>query len=249
VLPIALGPATRLASSPIWDVKLYWADVRFGSATDTDDAQGVTVAVGDTSALDLPMLQQALGGFIGTVSQRPPGYSAVHTGGQRAYALARRGETPVLPPRVVQIDAIEVVGWEPPMLSLRVQCRSGTYIRAIARDLGEAVGCPAHLAALVRLRVGPFTLDDALSYADLDAIAADGDWNRALWAEDLAARDRPALVLDEDGVRRFGWGQAREAQGAEGTARVYNAEGVFLGLASGAGDSWQPSIVFPSAAS
>ncbi len=248
VLPVAIGPATRLASRPVWDVKLYWADVRFGSATDTDDAQGVAVAVGDARALQIGTLEHALGAFVGDISQRPPGYSAVHFAGERAYAVARRGGEPVLAARKVHVDAIQMIGWDPPILSLKVQCGSGTYIRAIARDLGEAVGCPAHLAALVRLRVGPFALHDALSYEELETIAAHGDWGRVLWPEDLVARDRPALALDDDGARRFMSGQARQALGsAEGTARVYDPQGRFLGLAEGANDRWQPSIVLKSA--
>lgn len=247
VLPIALGPATRLASSPVWDVKLYWADVRFGLATNTDDAQGVTVAEGDARAVDLLALERTLAGFVGDISQRPPRYSAIHVDGARAYQRARQGEMPVLGPRVVHVGAIEVVGWEPPVLSLKVQCGSGTYIRAIARDVGAAIGCPAHLASLVRLRVGPFALDDALTYGDLDAIAAHGDWSRVLWSEDVAAWDRPALALDQAGSQRFAWGQARKAvRTASGTARVYSNEGAFLGLAVGTSDHWQPSVVLRS---
>lgn len=247
VLPIAIGPATRLASSPVWAMKLYWADVRFGFSTDTDDAEGAVVAEGNASALDLSAVEHALQDFVGNVLQQPPAYSAVHVGGERAYVAARRGERPPLAPREVHIDVIRVCGWEPPVLSLRMQCQSGTYVRALARDLGQALGCPAHLASLVRLRVGPFTLGEALGPDELDAISASRGWNRVLYSEDIAASSWPALVLDHERARRFGSGQAW-TDGSEPDqefARAYNEAGAFLGIARGMGDRWQPSVVLP----
>src|SRR4030095_7712377 len=93
-----------------------------------------------------------------------------------------------IPERTVQVDAIALVRWQPPVLSLRIQCRSGTYIRSMARDLGAGVGSPAHLSALVRHRVGPFMLRDALGLADLEALAGTSAWERVLWPFDVAGR-------------------------------------------------------------
>ena len=147
VLCVALGRATATLGSPLWDRKLYWADVRFGTATDTDDADGRTTEMGSPDSLTMERLRAGLEPFVGDIAQRPPAYSAVQVGGQRSYVAARRGQLAELPPRPARVDAIALQSWEPPVASLLLQCGSGTYVRAIARDWGRAVGCPAHLEA------------------------------------------------------------------------------------------------------
>src|SRR6266542_3538594 len=124
VLPVALGRATRTTAGNAWDRKLYWADVRFGTATDTDDATGTVIEAGRSEGVTLEACVSALARFIGEIDQRPPAYSAVHIDGRRAYAEARRGRTEELPLKRVRIDAINVVGCRPPVLSLLVQCHS-----------------------------------------------------------------------------------------------------------------------------
>src|SRR4029077_16182962 len=122
-------------SSATWDTKLYWADVAFGTATDTDDADGREIASAPTEPLAPDSILHALDGFVGAGDQRPPAYSAVHVEGQRGYQAARKGLAVEMPLRRVRVDAIELSSWRPPLLSLRIQCGSGTYIRSIARDL------------------------------------------------------------------------------------------------------------------
>lgn len=249
VLPVALGRATRTVSSPAWNEKEYLADIAFGTATDTDDAQGRVVATGDPTTLDIDVVCAALPAFRGTISQRPPAYSAVHVRGERAYRLAHRGVADLLAERVVHIDGISVVGWRPPVLSLRLQCHSGTYIRALARDLGALVGCPAHLAGLVRLRVGPFGIGSALDIARLEALAVQNSWAEVVWPLDVACRHLCAIVLPPARAADMAHGRAWSARPAlsvsklsEGkTAVAYTADGEILGLVREQNNSWQPT--------
>ena len=256
VLPVAIGSATRTLSSHEWDVKLYWADVRFGASTDTDDAEGMIREVGDPGRVDLEAARAVLPQFLGDIRQRPPAYSAVRVEGRRAYAEARRGAPQELPERAAHIDAIAVLGWEAPVLSLLIQCRSGTYIRSIARDLGMALACPAHLSALVRLRVGPFAIRDALTLAALETIAGRATWDSVLWPPDIIAAEMKAIVVARPRLVDFGYGRSWRAGEGLGvwqrsmpaSARVYAAEGALVGFVTlASGDRWQPSGGLPTA--
>jgi len=260
VLPIALGRATRTTSSNTWDRKLYWGDVRFGAATDTDDATGRVIATGSTAGLNLDACTAALRGLAGDIQQRPPAYSAVHVDGHRAYADARRGRTDKLPARSVRVDAIRVVAWQAPVLTLLIQCRSGTYIRSIARDLGAAMGCPSHLGALVRLRVGPFDIREAIGLEALGAIAEAAAWDRVVWPVDVAAMDLEAIIVGRERAADFLHGRswietgpstADESEGSndggeQKSVRVYDEDGGFLGLVEKVESAWQPRLAIPT---
>ena len=257
VLPIAIGRATRTVSSASWDAKTYWADITFGIETDTDDAAGQVVSTGSVPPLDSDSIRRCLAAFVGPFEQRPPAYSAVHIEGQRAYRAARQGNRSEPPPRMVRVDAIDVARWDAPLLSLRIQCGSGTYIRSIARDLGRALGTVAHLSGLVRLRVGPFGIADATTLEELERLTADGSWEGALWPLDTAALEVPAIVegpsrsLDLHYGRRWRASEraARHsnADGPDGVnaaaARVYATTGELLGLVRiDAEGCWQPTL-------
>lgn len=260
VLPIALGRATRTTSSNAWDRKLYWGDVRFGTATDTDDATGRVIATGPTADLDLDDCVAALRGLIGDIQQRPPAYSAVHVGGRRAYAQARRGEVEDLPARPVRIDAVAIVAWRLPTVSLLVQCWSGTYIRSLARDLGVAIGCPSHLGALVRLRVGPFDIRGAVGLEALNEIAEAAAWDRVVWPVDVAAMDLDAIIVGRERAANFlhgrSWTETEPSapgvpEGLNGggkheSVRVYDEDGRFFGLAERMESGWQPRLAIPA---
>ncbi|MDX9722912.1 MAG: tRNA pseudouridine(55) synthase TruB [Myxococcota bacterium] len=162
VMTVFLGQATRLVPYLCAEDKIYEIELEFGRATETDDREGPTVAEAPTSHLTEAMLLQALQTFVGPQLQRPPKVSAIWQDGKRAYALARAGKDFELEPRPVEIYAIEAVKVELPRLSCVVRASKGTYMRSLARDLGEAVGSAAHLTALCRTRVGSFTLQDAV---------------------------------------------------------------------------------------
>ena len=170
VLPIALGPATRLLPY-LPGEKAYRAAIQLGIRTDTDDLQGTVLAVqSPPSALSRPELEAALAPFRGTIQQRPPAFSAVHVQGQRAYALARAGEPVVLAPRAVTLHQLDLLSWdaESGVLELEIHCSAGTYIRSLARDLGEALGCGAALAHLRRTIALGFALHHCVRLEDLD---------------------------------------------------------------------------------
>jgi tRNA pseudouridine55 synthase len=177
VLPVLLGRATRLADFIQQGRKAYSATIQLGAATDTDDAEGTVIREYPIPPLSEDLLREALSKFEGEILQLPPAYSALKIAGQRAYAVARRGEDVNLAPRPVTIHQICLKTWSPTELTLEVTCSKGTYIRALARDIAVALGTVGHLTALVRTQVGSFCLDSAVSL------------------DDIATRGVPATVL------------------------------------------------------
>ena len=166
VLVIAVGQATRLLPYLLTEPKVYRAVIGLGTATDTEDASGQVVAEADASGLTQEALRAVLPQFVGEIQQVPPMVSALHHNGQRLYDLARQGITVERAARTIIIHALELVAPN----TLRVTCGGGTYIRTLCKDIGEALGLPAHMASLVREAVGPYRLQDALF---LDEITQD----------------------------------------------------------------------------
>ncbi len=182
LLVVAVGPVTRLLPWIVGEPKVYLATIRFGAATDTDDATGSVVreaevpdAVAHAPFADAS-LRQAMDALTGPLRQRPPAYSAKHVDGTRAYALARRGAVVDLPPVPVMVHGWELLGQDGTDLRVRITCGGGTYIRALARDLGEALGSAAHCATLRRERSGPLSVQEAVPYEAVTpgALAAGG---------------------------------------------------------------------------
>jgi len=182
VLPIFLGRATRVVEYHLADRKQYRATVCFGASSTTDDLEGELTPMPlatSGSGLDRGAVETALAAFRGPIVQVPPAYSAIKVAGRRAYALARAGQKPELAPRSVTIDLIELLEWdgtdpERPIAVVEVDCSAGTYIRAIARDLGTALGTGAYLGALTRTASGPFSLAQAVSLDAVRAAAGEG---------------------------------------------------------------------------
>ncbi len=168
VLVVCVGSATRLIEYVQRMPKTYRSIFRLGARSDTYDVDGVVVPTIDPRIPDLAGIETALATQVGDVMQLPPAYSALKVDGRRAYELARAGETVVLEPRPVRIDGIRILGYDWPALEVEVRCGGGTYIRSIAHDLGEALGCGAVMEALVRTRIGGFVLEDALDPDELD---------------------------------------------------------------------------------
>ena len=196
VLPLFLGRGTRVVEFHMGDRKRYRATVCFGASSTTDDLEG-ELAVSTGAPPSRADVEGALPGLTGAISQRPPAYSAIKVGGRRAYAMARAGETVTLAERQVTIHALTLVTWndsdpQRPIAVLDVACSAGTYVRALARDLGERLGTGAYLGALRRTEAGPFPEGDALP---LDAV-------RTAAAEDPAAVARLLLPIDT-GLDRF----------------------------------------------
>ena len=178
VLPLFLGRATRIVEYHLGDRKAYRATVCFGATSTTDDLDGELSPI-DGPAPTRARVDEALGAFRGRITQTPPAFSALKVGGRRAYALARAGQPVELKPREVDIYRLDVVDWdetdpERPIAVVEVECSAGTYVRALARDLGAALESGAYLGALVRTASGPFHLVDAVPIEDVRAAAADG---------------------------------------------------------------------------
>ena len=198
LLPILVGPATKFADRLHTASKVYAAVVTLGSETATDDREGAPTRSAAVPELDSAAIEQALEPFRGEISQIPPAYAAVRVDGKHAYARARAGETLVMRPRTVTIERLAIAGWEPPELRLLIVCSTGTYVRSLARDIGQALGSAAHLGGLRRLAVGALTVDDALSVDALRGVPAARDLLRP--ADDrileLAARFREAPAAE-----------------------------------------------------
>ncbi len=207
VLVIAAGRATRLIEYLVDADKAYAAEVTFGVETDTYDAEGRVTAQRPAAHLTEAVVRQALETFRGSILQRPPSFSAVSVGGQRLYALARRGAPVVIPPRAVTISRLELVAWRPPLADLHVECSKGTYIRSLAHDLGQALGCGAHLSALVRLRVGRFASQEATPLAELEERLRDGLWQAVSYPAEAAVAHLVTVRLDAAGAARLASGQ------------------------------------------
>lgn len=242
VLPVALGAATRLVDYLVEDRKGYRADVRLGRITTTDDAEGEIVGEQPVPPLDRDALEAALAPFIGTIQQIPPMYSAIQVGGQRMYDLARRGETVELAPRTVVLEQIRIVDWQSPVLTLDVLCGKGTYIRALARDLGAALGCGAHLAALRRTTVGPLRIDAAVPLATLQAEPT--QLYAYLLPPEAAVAALPRIDVEQALAERIRHGLSFAHTTAGDLARVHDEHGTLLALVRRADNLWQPFKVF-----
>lgn len=206
VLPLCLGQATRVAEYLSESGKRYRATVVLGVVTDTYDAEGDVIR---TAPVDVTReeAQGALAGFLGPQMQLPPLYSAIKRAGQPLYKLARAGVEVQLQPRPVEIYTLDLIDWQPPALTVDVECSKGTYIRSLAYDLGERLGCGAHLGGLVRLRSGPFTLDESLTLEELARALEDGTWQQYLYAPDEALLDRLAVIVGPETEKRILLGQ------------------------------------------
>jgi tRNA pseudouridine55 synthase len=172
VLVLCIGKATKLADSIQALGKTYEARIRLGAASDTDDADGEIVIRDVAEPPSREAIEARLAGFVGSIEQTPPAYSAVKVGGRRAYTLARKGQNVELKPRTVRVDAIEVIKYDWPWLDLKIDCGKGTYIRSIARDLGIALGVGGMIETLRRTKVGPYTIDASTILENVSEIAA-----------------------------------------------------------------------------
>ncbi|CAN5841628.1 tRNA pseudouridine(55) synthase TruB [soil metagenome] len=162
VLVVAVGAATRLIEQVQGHSKTYRTVVRLGARSDTLDADGQVVEVADPPIPTVEQVRAALATQVGEIEQIPPQYSALKVGGRRAYDLARSGQAVDLAPRRVRIDRVELLDYRWPHLQFEVDCGGGTYIRSIARDVGEALGCGGLIEVLIRTRIGPFRLEEAI---------------------------------------------------------------------------------------
>jgi len=231
LLPLCFGEATKVAAFLLDADKQYLADVRLGQRTASGDAEGEVLESVAVPGLDEAVLEPVLERFRGEIDQIPPMYSALKHNGKRLHELARAGVEVERKPRRVTIHCLELLDYAPDRLTLRVACSKGTYIRSLAMDIGEALGCGAHLVALRRERSGPFGLDNAIALQrieELDQAAA----RALLIPPEQVLIDLPAIRLTAAQARDIGHGKAVRLDPAPGPAdpvRMFR-EARFLGL-------------------
>ena len=238
VLVLCLGRVTRLVEYLVGQRKEYAATIRLGQTTNTFDAEGLVVAERPFSDITLPAIKHALDGFRGPIQQRPPLYAAIKQGGRPLYKLARQGIEVERPLRDVHIYDLQLTGWDPPLLQLTLFCSSGTYVRSLAHDLGEALGCGGHLTALQRTAVGDFTLADA---TPLDELTPQNLPNH-LRPPETAVAHLPAILFTENDALALQMGQPVAAQAEHdpnSLVRIYRQTGEFVGVAAWQDHWWQ----------
>jgi tRNA pseudouridine55 synthase len=244
VLVVALGNATRLIEY-VQDAtsKRYLATVQLGATTATDDAEGAVLTTAEVPPWSREEIERVLERFRGPIMQVPPMYSALHHQGRRLHELAREGIVVERAARPVTIEQLELLDWADARLMLDIMCSKGTYIRSLARDLGEALGCGAHLQALRRTAVGAFTIDNAapLELLEKDRLSIMSN----LLSPESAVTDWPAIALDTEAARQVRNGLAIRIIGVDGDrARAHGPEGELLALLLRAGKLWKPEKVF-----
>ena len=249
VLPILVGEATKLTPYLVDQDKEYVATLRFGVTTDTHDVSGRILSETPVDAISHARLEEACRAFVGQIRQVPPMYSAVHHQGRRLYELAREGIEVERAAREVFIRSIVIEKVDGPRATLRIVCGKGTYVRVLAADLGAALGCGGAVENLVRWRVGPFELRDAVSWDELTGRRSETPERRSeaperrseapgLWSHvrpvEAVLAGWPSVRLDRPGAAAFGHGQPADvipaAASKEGFVRVHDVDGAMIGV-------------------
>ncbi|GAU82176.1 tRNA pseudouridine synthase B [Bosea sp. BIWAKO-01] len=245
LLPIALGEATKTVPFVMDGRKAYQFTVAWGSQTETDDTEGRVIATSELRPLE-DAIAALLPRFTGTILQTPPKYSAIKIAGERAYDLARDGEEVVLEPRPVEIDALSIVSHDGATTTFEAECGKGTYVRAIARDLGVALGCLGHVAHLRRTRVGPFTVTEATTVETLRSSQEEAEG--ALRPVAAALELIPEIVVHRDAALRLKRGQSALLRGRdapiEAEAVYATSGGVLIATGSISNGELVPHRVF-----
>jgi tRNA pseudouridine55 synthase len=230
LLPICFGDATKFAQAVLDADKTYVASIRLGATTTTGDTEGAIVASRPVTASPQDV-ESALKHFVGRIFQVPPRHAALKRDGRKYYEYARAGVEIARHPREVDIHELELTSWRPPEFDLRVRCGKGAYIRALAEDIGSALGCGAHLTALVRTAAGGFVLDDAFSPEALEQ-RSESERDALLLPVDALVAGLARLDLGNVDAVRLAHGQAVTHTGLrDGVVRIY-AGGSFAGIAS-----------------
>lgn len=265
VLPVCLGQGTRVIEFLVDTTKTYCAQIELGVATDTYDASGKITQKGDTSLISRERVEAALASFCGLIQQVPPMYSAIKHHGKPLYEWARAGIVVKRRTRLTKIYRLEVVDWQPPVVTIEVVCGKGTYIRSLAHDLGQELGCGANLKSLVRLRCGIFDIKDAVSVSQLEEAFRYGYWQRFVYPLDIVLSHWAAMVVNDatsrsirngcpfisDDNRNIGQTDylkqhCQALPFSDNYCRVYTRDGCFLAVVRFNSEKrqWQPEKVF-----
>jgi len=241
-----------LAQYLVDTTKVYDATIELGRETDTYDADGAVVHRADASHVGREAVEAALSSFRGEIEQVPPRFSAIKRLGLPLYKRARRGETVEAPPRRVRVDRLDIISYDAPVLRVEIECGKGFYVRSLAHDLGASLGVGGCLTALRRARVGPFRVEDAVSFDTLGRELASGAWLDRLLPPDEVLLGWRAAILGEASAQRLAHGRSLLLQPLPGVVvsagercRAYSAGGDFLAvLRCAAPQEWRPEKVF-----
>lgn len=250
VLVVCLGQATRIVEFMSKAGKTYRAEIELGTATDSYDATGRVVRQGDTSGITAEQVAVTLDGYRGVTEQIPPMHSALKHKGRRLYQLAREGKEVDRAARRIEVSRLDLVQWQPPVITIEVECGAGTYIRSLAHDIGQTLGCGAHLRKLVRLRSEPFRIDDGVSLDAIEEACREGCLQNLLHSMDEVLLGWRAVILDRDSEVLVKQGrdvvlEEADMSGAGDWRRAYTLDGHFVAALKRTGEgSWHPEKVF-----
>jgi len=246
VLIVLVGPAVRLSEYVSASDKRYQAVITLGKTTDTYDEDGMQTSTAPVTVTE-EQFERELKTFVGDIEQVPPPYSAVKVNGRKAYDMARHGEEVDLSPRIISVYSLELLEWAPPEVVIDIFCSSGTYVRSLAHDMGERLGCGATLTGLRRTKSGRFTLRDAVPLRKLNETFANGTWYQYLIPAAEALSDWPALELSIEQMETVRHGNRIQADPVLGKrARGISQQGELVALLEldEATNEWQPKKVF-----
>ena len=243
VLPICIGKGTKASGMLTDSDKAYRATMVLGVTTDTQDADGEVLTRSEVDVSDA-RLDEVIQTFLGEIEQIPPMYSAVKVNGRKLYELARRGETVERPVRHVRIDRIQLVERDGERVTLDVYCSKGTYIRTLCADIGDALGCGAHVSRLIRIKSGPFTIENAYTEADLAELVAAGRGEDAITSLNEVYAEYPVRTVSGRELFQVKNGVPIPLRGETGMVRVCDEEGVLLGLSCPEDDLLKMQVAF-----
>ena len=246
VLVVLIGPAVRLSEYVSAEDKRYQATIKLGEKTDTYDADGTITGTSEVN-VTMEQFEEALKQFVGQIEQVPPPYSAVKVKGRRAYEMARNGEEVQLEPRIINVHSLELIEWNAPEVVIDVHCSSGTYVRSLAYDLGEVLGCGANLTGLRRTKSGRFTLKDSTPLRKLNETFENNSWYQYLIPAAEALSDWPSITLNNEEVDNVRHGHRIEHEGSEGDlVRAITEQGELVALMEFDSETgeYQPKKVF-----
>jgi tRNA pseudouridine55 synthase len=250
VLPVCLGQATRLVEYLMDTTKTYRAEIELGVSTDSYDREGAVTQKCDASAVTIAQIETALNSFRGVITQIPPMYSAVKHQGKPLYELARAGIDVERKGRTAKIYSLEIRDWRNPFLTIEVTCGKGTYIRSLANDLGQALGCGATLSALQRSRCGIFDINEAVTPEYLEEACRSGYWESLLYPMDSILSLWETAIVSEEKAQSIRNGAlislAENETGKSDFCRAYTWDGSLLGILHFDAEKklWQPEKVF-----
>ncbi|OGO24263.1 MAG: tRNA pseudouridine(55) synthase TruB [Chloroflexi bacterium RBG_16_50_9] len=233
VLPVCLGRGTRIVEFLLNDTKTYLAHIELGTTTDTYDGSGQIARKSDPSGINQTQLESALEAYRGSIQQTPPMFSAVKHRGQPLYELARAGVQIERKSRTVIIYRLELLSWQPPLATLEIDCSKGTYIRSLAHDLGQSLGCGAYLKSLVRTRCGLFHIINAIPLPQLEEAFRYGYWQHFVYPIDIVLQHHGAIIVNkttEDIIKTGGALSLEHRADDVHHCRAYTLDGNFLGV-------------------